>query len=172
MASPIDISLHALNTKSVLALALVGVLPLLGVFAVAIWANGGRPPKGVAPIVLITAALIAGLGLWQLASVRMRLDATSLTVGGGLYCVSVPLDRVIEGGVEIEPAESDALRLRTNGIGMPGLLLGWFDLRGGGKAFVAITDSAKVVRIPTRIGYTILVSPDDPDAVVDRLRRP
>lgn len=35
----------------------------------------------------------------------------------------------------------------------------------------AITDPEKVVSIPTQDGYTVLVSPDDPDSVVDRLRR-
>jgi hypothetical protein len=133
--------------------------------------NGGRPVKGSVPLVVVMAGLIAGLGIWQLASVRMQVDAASLAVGGGFYRVAVPLDRLDEDGMQIERAPSHSLGLRTNGIGMPGLSLGWFDIPGGGKAFVAITDPDKVVRIPTREGYTILVSPDDPDAVVERLRR-
>jgi len=170
MTTPIDVSLHALNVKSLLALLLVGVLPLLVTLGVTIWMNDGRAPKGVTLFVLITAGLIAGLGVWQLASVRLKLDESSLTVGGGFYRMSVPLHQ-IEVGAQIERAPSDALGMRTNGIGMPGLRLGWFDLQGGGKAFVAITDPEKVIRIPTENGYTVLVSPDDPDAVIQQLRQ-
>jgi len=170
MTTPIDVSLHALNVRSLLALFLIGVLPLLVVFGVTIWMNEGRAPKGATLFVLAIAGLIAGFGLWQLASVRMRVDASSLTVGGGFYRVSVPLGR-IEGGSQIGRVRNDGLGARTNGIGMPGLQLGWFDIENGKKAFVAITDPGKVIRIPTQEGYTILVSPDDPDAVIKRLEQ-
>jgi len=169
MPVPIDVSLHALNAKSLLALLFIGVLPLLVALRMAIWMNEGRPLKAATLLVITTVALIAGLGMWQLVSVRMRVDASSLTVGGGFYRVSVPLDRLGR-GVQVERVRRYALGARTNGIGMPGLLLGWFDISGGGRAFVAITDADKVVRIPTQDGYTIFVSPDDPDALVEMLR--
>jgi len=171
MQAPIDVSLHAMNAKSLLALLIIGILPLLVVLGLMIWMNDGRPMKGVMLSVTITALLIAGLGTWQLASVRMQLDETSLTVGGGFYRVSVPLDRLVGGGEKIERVSKYGLGMRTNGIGMPGLSLGWFNIQRGGKAFVAITDPDKVVRIPTQDGYTILVSPEDPDDVVRSLRR-
>lgn len=170
MPNPIDVSLHALNTKSLLALLLVGVLPLLVVLGITLWMSEGRPLRAVALITCITVGLIAGLGTWQLASVRMRIDATSLVVGGGFYRVSVPLDR-LGVGAEIERVRTYTLGIRTDGIGMPGLSLGWFNVSGRGRTFAAITDPEKVVSIPTQDGYTVLVSPDDPDSVVDRLRR-
>lgn len=170
MPNPIDVSLHALNTRSLLALLLVGVLPLLVVLGITLWMSEGRPLRAVALITCIAAGLVAGLGTWQLVSVRMRIDATSIVLGGGFYRVSVPLDR-LGAGEEIERVRNYTLGIRTNGISMPGLSLGWFHVPGRGRTFAAITDPEKVVSIPTQDGYTVLVSPDDPDSVVDRLRR-
>jgi hypothetical protein len=171
MQPPIDVSLHALNPKTALSLLGMGVLPLLVVFAVIFVMGGGRPPKGVTLTVLLVGGLVTVVGIWQLASVRLRVDAESLTVGGGFYKVSVPLDRLAADGVRAERVQTYALGARTNGIGMPGLRLGWFDHRDSGKAFVAITEPAKVVRINTREGYTILISADEPDALKERLSR-
>ena len=171
MPAPIDVSLHALNQKTVLALLLAGVLPLLVALAAAHFMSGGRLPKGAALGVVLLSGLLLAVGLWQLAAVRLRVDADSLTVGGGFYRVTLPLDRLADGGAQAELARHYDLAMRTNGIGMPGLSLGWFRLRDGGKAFVAITDPDKVVRIPTRDGYTILVSVDEPDALLRRLRQ-
>lgn len=91
MQPPIDVSLHALNPKTALSLLGMGVLPLLVVFAVIFVMGGGRPPKGVTLTVLLVGGLVTVVGIWQLASVRLRVDAESLTVGGGFYKVSVPL---------------------------------------------------------------------------------
>lgn len=47
---------------------------------------------------------------------------------------------------------------RTNGFGMPGFQLGWFNLKGKGRAFVAITDRSTLVLVPTTKGYNLLLS--------------
>lgn len=47
--------------------------------------------------------------------------------------------------------------IRTNGIGLPGLLVGWF--RGDGEKYkLYVTDKENVLYIPTKKGYTILIS--------------
>lgn len=73
MQPPIDVSLHALNPKTLLSLIGMGVLPLLVVLAAILVMSGGRPPKGVALTVLLVAGLVAVVGIWQLASVRLRV---------------------------------------------------------------------------------------------------
>lgn len=171
MQPTLDVSLHALNHKTVLALFVMGVLPLLLAFAVTVFMSESRPSKVVGATVIVVSGLVVAVGLWQLAAVRLRVDADSLDVGGGFYRIALPLDRLSDGGAQAELAPHYGLGARTNGIGMPGLRLGWFRLEDGGKAFVAITDPDKVVRIPTREGYTVLVSIDEPDALVARFRR-
>lgn len=53
---------------------------------------------------------------------------------------------------------------------MPGMALGWFRAKSGGdKIFAAVADGGRVLVIPTTAGYSILVSPDEPDALLEEL---
>ncbi|PTA48973.1 hypothetical protein C9I43_18165 [Shewanella morhuae] len=47
---------------------------------------------------------------------------------------------------------------KANGIGMPGFQLGWFNLQGKGRSFLAITDKSQLVLIPTTKGYDLLLT--------------
>ncbi len=66
-----------------------------------------------------------------------------------------------------------ALRLRTAGFGLPGLASGWFRTRGGERVLAWIT-ADDLLRVPTRLGFTLLLSARDPgaarDALVARIR--
>jgi hypothetical protein len=59
---------------------------------------------------------------------------------------------------------------RTMGTGLPGYQAGWFRLRNGEKALLYLTDQARAVYIPTTLGYSVLLSPVDPDAFLAALR--
>jgi hypothetical protein len=61
--------------------------------------------------------------------------------------------------------------LRTNGLGLPGYQAGWFRLRRAGKGLLFLTDRSHVVVIPTRLGYTILLSTPEPERMVEALHR-
>jgi hypothetical protein len=56
------------------------------------------------------------------------------------------------------------------GTGLPGYSAGWFSLRNGEKALLFVTDRSRVVRIPTRDGYSLMVSPRHPQAFMEALR--
>ena len=56
-------------------------------------------------------------------------------------------------------------------MGLPGLAAGWYRLNGGEKALVFVTDKARAVYVPTRLGYALVVSPADPDGFLEALRR-
>jgi hypothetical protein len=58
---------------------------------------------------------------------------------------------------------------RTNGIGLPGLSEGWFRLANGEKALMFVTDRDGVVYIPTRDGYSVLLSTVTPDEFLESL---
>ena len=53
---------------------------------------------------------------------------------------------------------------RTLGTGLPGYQAGWFRLKNGEKALVYLTDRTRAVYVPTTAGYSVIVSPADPDA--------
>ncbi|MBP7382210.1 hypothetical protein KBA39_07385 [Myxococcota bacterium] len=73
--------------------------------------------------------------------------------------------------VDMNSSNAPRLGMRTNGIGMPGLLGGWYRLQGGGKVLAAITDRTSVMVIPTSLGYDIMASVKNPDALIAALRR-
>jgi hypothetical protein len=59
---------------------------------------------------------------------------------------------------------------RTMGTGLPGYQSGWFRLANGEKALLYLTDRRRAVYVPTSAGYSLLLSPDDPDAFLEALR--
>lgn len=60
-------------------------------------------------------------------------------------------------------------RLRTMGTGLPGYQTGWFRLANGESALLFLTDRSKAVLVPTTLGYSVLISPADPDGFLAAL---
>lgn len=169
---PTEFAINALNYKALAAVLLIGVVPLLFV-GMAVYFLGQDRISQLAALGATSLAVIIGLlGIWQLSVIRLTTDATTLTVGGGAYAVSVPVAHIDRTSARrrLPGTDDTPLTLRTNGIGMPGLSLGWFRT-GKGKAFAAVTDPAKVVILPTTAGYMLLVSPEDPDAFLAAIKR-
>ena len=69
-----------------------------------------------------------------------------------------------------EPLSLAADSWRRMGTGLPGYQAGWFRLRNGEKALLYLTDRARAVYIPTTAGYSLLLSPADPDGFLSQLR--
>ena len=57
------------------------------------------------------------------------------------------------------------------GTAMRGYRSGWFRLRNGDRALLYLTDQTRAVYVPTTEGYSVLLSPADPDAFLVALRR-
>jgi hypothetical protein len=55
---------------------------------------------------------------------------------------------------------------RTFGTGLPGYQAGWFRLESGEKALLYLTDRSRAVYIPTTAGYSVLLSPENPDGLL------
>ncbi len=63
-----------------------------------------------------------------------------------------------------------SLSWRTNGIGMPGHSAGWFKTKNGEKVSAFVTDRRRVVYVPTRQNYSVLLSTESPEALVHALQ--
>lgn len=61
--------------------------------------------------------------------------------------------------------------LRSYGIRIADYQAGWFRLRSGEKAFLILSDRSRVLHIPTRDGYRLLLSVDHPEALLSALQR-
>ena len=125
-------------------------------------------------LVVLLAVLIALFG-WIVYSARntvVELGPDELRISGTLYGRRIPLSslRVEEGkALNLEQDASFRLKWRTNGIGMPGYKAGWFRLRNGEKALAFITDSRRVLYVPTNDGYSVLLSVGDPQRILELL---
>jgi len=172
---PVEFIINAINSKAITFMLVVVAFPLMGSGVVVYFIARKAQQLLVGHLVLAGVSVLAigivGGIFWQLSAVNMKLDAAALEVGGGLYRVSVPMEQIDRGAVRRWTAEDAgyAPKWRTNGIGMPGVSLGWFTSNQS-RIFAAVTDQENVVIIPTTAGYTILASPDHPQAFVDTIR--
>ena len=134
-----------------------------------------RPLWVLVPVALVALGLLALLAvtLGGARAARFELSATALRVRGDFYGRVIPTDQLRPEGarrvdlsreVELQPAA------RSLGTGLPGYQSGWFRLRNGEKALLYLTDRTRAVYVPTNVGYSMLLSPADPDAFVSALR--
>jgi hypothetical protein len=137
---------------------------------------GAWPLAFLVAVGLLVAVVIGGVGRSVLASrtARFEVSERSLTLHGDWWGREVPREslRVDEARVvdlqqerELQPVA------RTFGTGLPGYGSGWFRLRNGERALVYLTNRRRTVIVPTDLGYTILLSPTDPDGLVAALQR-
>jgi hypothetical protein len=62
-------------------------------------------------------------------------------------------------------------RSRRLGTGLPGYAAGWFRLNNGERALVYLTRPKPVLYVPTTLGYSLLLSPQDPENLLAAIRR-
>lgn len=106
-------------------------------------------------------------------STRYEVHPNGIRIRGTLYGRRIRRkDLLLESVERLELTETDprSPKLRTNGIGLPGYSAGWFRLNSGEKALVFVTDPKRVVYIPTRRSYALLLSVDDPEGFVTTLK--
>ena len=135
--------------------------------------------RGLWIIIVIVMAIFVIVGGMLVATAhgssatRFELSEGGLRIRGDLYGRLIPASalrgdaaRVVDltGERELGP------RLRTFGTAVPGYSSGWFRLRNGEKALLYVTERRRAVYVPTTAGYSVLLSPRDPDRFVERLR--
>jgi hypothetical protein len=119
-------------------------------------------------VALLVFAVIASL----LATAKIDITEGKLVAGGGLYKVRVPLDRIDVAHARIlGPNDPFRLRWRTNGLGWPGLNLGWFSAKGPKRIFAVDTRKSDRVFVPTFENFDIILTPTDPSAFLKELLR-
>lgn len=127
-------------------------------------------------LTLLMAAMALGFGWMTVSATRpsVVLDESALTLKAPFYgrSIDLPAIRFEEARVVNVDASSDVRpRARTNGIGLPGLGVGWFKLANGEKALVALSSRDRVVYVPTDEGYSLLLSIERPEAFLQHATR-
>lgn len=127
------------------------------------------------PVVAIMGIAMAMLATTIIGSKSARFVVTSegLRLRGDLYGRLIPRSELrLDAARRVDLASERDLqpKWRTMGTGLPGYQAGWFRLRSGEKALLYLTDRSRAVYIPTTAGYSLLLSPVDPDGFLSRLR--
>lgn len=154
-------NIQTISWKPLLTLFALAVVPVILTFMAL---RVGKNPSAVkyAFIGLGVTFPVMALVIVQMAMVKVRMGETGLEVGGGMYHLSVPYGDIITDQVVMTGggARPPKLGARTNGIGLPGLSIGWFRAEGR-SVFAAYNGTDGSFFIPTRGGHDVLLSPDD-----------
>ncbi len=104
---------------------------------------------------------------------RLTIDAAGIDVATTLYrqrLAWTDLDLSTARVIEMDEHPESRPLLKTSGVSLPGFRSGWFRSRNFSKLFLAVSGGSRLLRIPTREGYTLLLQPGDPGALLARLR--
>lgn len=140
----------------------------LGLGAIAL-AAGEDPRVWLAALPL---ALVCALVALMLRRRRVRLEDGMLVVEGGLHRARVPVAGLdLAHARVLDLAEHTTLRplFKRFGMALPGYKAGHFRLRDGSKAFVLLTDTRRVLVLPETSGRRLLLSLQQPQALLDTL---
>jgi hypothetical protein len=117
--------------------------------------------------------LLLGRSLSASHNARFDVSPAGLQLHGDWYGRTIPADAIQRNHVRrVDFSSNPELtpRTRTMGTGLPGYQGGWFRLRNGERALLYLTDRNRAVYIPTTAGYSVLVSPADPDGFLSAIR--
>jgi PH (Pleckstrin Homology) domain-containing protein len=131
------------------------------------------PLAGLLFIVLVGTVALLGASIRGSRQSSFELTPAGLRLRGDLYGRLVRASELRGGAARVIDLQQERrLRptMRTIGTAVPGYRAGWFRLADGEKALLYVTDPRRVVYVPTRAGYALLLSVDRPTEFVERLR--
>src|SRR5262245_57331685 len=127
------------------------------------------------PLAAIPLVIIGVVTVMVMSGMRARFEVSSdgLRLTGDFYGRNIAVSDLRGGSakrVDISTVNDLQPVRRTMGTGLPGYRAGWFRLRNGEKALLYVTDPTKAVYVPTRLDYSVIVTPNDPDAFLTAIR--
>jgi len=101
----------------------------------------------------------------------LEINDQNILIKSVFYNTNIALtDIEIDKVKKINLNESDIkIDSRLNGIGLPGLLVGWFS-SSQGRLKLYVSDKNEVVYLPTRLNYTIMFSTNKADALIYEIK--
>jgi hypothetical protein len=135
----------------------------------------GKPIWLLAAICVALSMILVALSYTAYSARHSRVEVSEdqLRLVGDFWARSIPIEMLrLEGATVLDLGQSSelAIRRRTFGTGLPGYASGWFRLDNGDKALAYLTRRDAVVYIPTRSGYSLLLSAERPHDLLAALR--
>ena len=118
----------------------------------------------LALLLLIGAAVVVALGF---RTPNFVVDEQAVRISNSLYGRAIDVaDLHLDQARLVDLATSPELspKWRTNGIGLPGRQSGWFRLRNGEKALLFLTRRNRILYIPSKSDYVLMLSPDNAES--------
>ena len=102
----------------------------------------------------------------------LEISDKNIVIKSVFYNTNISLSDIEVDKVQrINLNESDIkINARQNGIGLPGLLVGWFS-SSQGRLKLYVSDKTEVLYLPTRLNYTILFSTKKADEITNVITR-
>ncbi|MCG9697791.1 hypothetical protein [Shewanella sp. Isolate11] len=122
---------------------------------------------------------VLGLLIWTFIkayNANVMINGDKLLVNIPLYGTELALSSLqLDKAQIIDLSDSDApkFKYRSNGMSLMSYKLGWFKLQesvnGNDKALLSVSDSSHVLVIPTKEGYILILSVEQPKALLESL---
>jgi hypothetical protein len=118
----------------------------------------------IPPVVLVIVVSVLWGSITGARTSTFEVSPEGLRLRGDWYGRLIPANH-LQRGKRVDLATTPDLtpRRRTMGTGLPGYQAGWFRLRNGDRALLYLTDRSKAVYVPTTEGYSVLLSPSEPE---------
>jgi hypothetical protein len=129
---------------------------------------------GVVGVFLLALLFLFAYLAYSSRNVKFEVSAEGLRIKGDIYGRTIPARALVVDKAKILDLGKEKeyqLGWRTNGAGLPGYKSGWFRLKNGEKGLVFVTDTRRVVYLPTREGYSVLLSVARPSDFIQALRQ-
>ena len=164
----------AIGTTPALILGAIILVEMgFGVFML-LASKSARVIMKIAAIFLFAMASLFGYFTYGAFYSTVTIGNDNLHVDVPIYSRTIPLESIdaeLSKVVDLNHSSEFNLSMRTNGLGVPGYQLGWFERAGGGRIYAVLTDRSSVVYLPTTDGYALLLSIEEPDAFLRELGR-
>ena len=124
-------------------------------------------------VILVPVIALLGGTLVGARAARFEVSPAGLRLQGDWYGRTIPAEQIRgQDAKRVDFATVPELtpKWRTMGTGLPGYQAGWFRLKNGEKALLYLTDRRRAVYVPTTAGYSLLLSPADPDRFLSAIR--
>ena len=106
--------------------------------------------------------------------VKVEVSHAGVCIKATFYGRTIPTSSIALDEVRVVDLTNETdlrIRWKTNGASVPGFQAGWFRLKNRAKALCFVTDETRVVYVPTRETFVVLLSVDDPEDFVQALHK-
>lgn len=118
-------------------------------------------------VLILLLFVFLAVTLLSAGNYKLSIDENTLMIKSLMFNTNIYLSDIDKENIKVIDMNDDSIKInmRTNGIGLPGLKIGWFS-GNGIKYKMYVTDKSEVVEIPTMKNYTILFSSKDSKRIV------